>query len=81
MLEIASRYVLAFRAEEIEIKVMSFGVVATAFVCHAVLIPGKDCNLLKMWSCLLCGSVLSITMAVLGFLCAGTTLRCHRIAI
>lgn len=74
-----SSYALAFRAEET--KVMSSGVVATSFECPAVLILRQDCNLLKMCSCLLCGSVLSIIVAVLGFLCAGTTLPCHRVAI
>lgn len=82
-----SSYALAFRAEETN-KSDEFwcschfsGVVATSFECPAVLILRQDCNLLKMCSCLLCGSVLSIIVAVLGFLCAGTTLPCHRVAI
>lgn len=76
-----STYVLAFRARETEIKVICFGAVATSSECHAVLILRQDCNLLKMCSCLLCGSVLSIIAAVFRFLCACTTLPCHRVAI
>lgn len=77
----SSSYALAFRAGETEIKVMNSGVVATSFGCHAVLILKQDGNLLKMCSCLLCGSVLWIITAALGFLCAGTTLPCHRVAV
>lgn len=77
-----SSYVLAFRSGETEKKVMSFGVVATSFECYAVLhnSPGQKGNLLKMCSCLLCRSVLSIFMAVWISVCRYNTAMsevCH----
>lgn len=69
-----SCYVIAFRSGETEKKSDEFWC-SCHFSCYALFhnSPGKDWNLLKMCSCLLCCSVLSIFMAVWIYVCRYNT--------